>query len=355
MSGLVRAGQRGQLALTVLAALWAVMRSGLGVYPGAQITLETASTWPFPSDPRPSEQFYVESPLGMLLARALGITSLPAYLWLHIALLLAGLTLISVLLLRTADGTLQWRSVRLFWLAPVVAVCWMWVGSYDAMTVVLWGGALLAYRLGSRPLMLVAGLALGFHATLQALLGIAVWWLVASSLSNDRPARSTNPLWAVPGIAVGGIGLAWALAAGEHQGRLSVLGLEPLPLLRDGAQSFPLLLWSLFGGLWLVLIIIWQYAHRRQRALLCLAFLIALGSLVIAQDRTRVFTLITLPALVLLIEWFGRHEHVWLTARGRVAVESLAWVAVPIVVWGTTVANSENLSRMDWLRFTLLQ
>jgi hypothetical protein len=223
----------------------------------------------------------------------------------------------------------------------------MWIGSYDPFTLLCWALAIVAWTTGSRTLLVGAGMTLGFQHFEQASLGVLALWCTWLALRSSAPALAdlrTSPLWLLPGIIAGKVLLTAMLFQGNGTGLearsqwVSHLGLGRL--VGEAAGSAPVMLWSFLCGAWLLAVIAYLAEPEVKGRLLLLAAFALIGlPAFVSIDHTRVFTMIGAPSLVLLIAWFSEWQRTVRDRRLVVAIETLQWLAVPIVVWGSTVGN----------------
>jgi hypothetical protein len=106
--------------------------------------------------------------------------------------------------------------------------------------------------------------------------------------------------------------------------------------------TWPVLLWSLFAGSWLA-IIVWASSPRPGRWAVLTCFLPPLAAALVAEDHTRLFALTAWPVLMLVllrlaagVEGPGEKSASPPAVPLRY-VEYLSWVALPVVVWGAQV------------------
>lgn len=324
-----------------MAAIWAILRSGTGVVPGAE--WHFAATFDWPSRPiNPDEWYLADSPLGILIAKAIGVETLSQFLQLHllaVLLFMAGLALWALFI--TDDTAAKWQAARLSLLAPTSAILLTWIGRYDAFTALAWVIALGMWCTQKRTLLIAAGLLLGvqhFEHSLMGALVLSSTWMALQSKLPDR-LRHTNPSWLIPGIIAGKLVLVAMFAANGMpiSGRVGWLDRFFFDWTVTAISILPLLAWSLFAGWWAVATSLYLDASTRSRQLLIAAFTIGLIATILSGDRPRVFILVVLPALPLASVAFAKSTH-WDTKRRRL-VEVIAWLAPPLIFWGDEVTN----------------
>jgi hypothetical protein len=176
-------------------------------------------------------------------------------------------------------------------------------------------------------------------------LSLYAWLVRRHRLSWDPTVAGT--LLALGGVIVGKVALAVFLAQqgfSSAGGRLWWVQGDRLGVYLDQLQAtWPVLLWSLFAGSWLV-VIAWAGRARLGRWSLLLVFVPPLLASVLAEDHTRLFALTAWPLLMLLMLRLAAAEKEADETEGAAVggirlrhVEYLSWVALPVVVWGSHV------------------
>lgn len=346
-------------ALIVLAAAWAVIRSGVSVSPGMRDAHLTALIWPQALG-QGLNDFYVDSALGIFVYRALRLTTQHSFLLLSVATTIIAITALVVWAARTVPNGSRSRASRLVLLAPLPAVLFTWLGFYDAFTVLAWAVALFAWSSGSRPLMVIAGTLLGLQHFEQALAGLVAltltWFAVRGTAEfKSAPLNSRNPLWVLPGVLLGKLVLVLAITAGggEASGRTSGIGLYLREWMVTALNTAPILLWSLFAGTWALVVAWWLHEPKwRRRWWIFAAVGVGLTALLLSGDRPRVFVLVMAPALLLLTVSMLSSNR--LSPRSWRLVEVIVWLAPPIALWGTSVSSQIALDHliMTWAALT---
>jgi hypothetical protein len=150
----------------------------------------------------------------------------------------------------------------------------------------------------------------------------------------------SNPLWLVPGIVIGKALLTalFVVTGGLPTGRTEWLGRYVTEWTKIGIATFPYLLWALFAGLWLVVVIVWLRSRWASRLLLIAAAIPGLFGTILSGDRPRVFVFILLPALMItVVALLNRKSTRASEAR---LVEIIAWLAPPLILAGKTAPNA---------------
>ena len=329
------------LAGVVLAGIWAVLRSGTGIVPGAEWHFAAVLVWPARPE-SPDEWYLADSPLGIVVGKALRVESLQAFLWLSSFAAGLALAALATWAIVAAKGTDPWRAARLVLLAPIGAILLAWIGMYDAFTVLAWAVALFAWLAGRPVIMATAGLLLGFQHFEHALLGLASLFLVWQGLRERLPIalQKRSPLWFFPGIAMGkcALVLVFWIQGVSTSGRRGWVSQFLYEWTTVGLNVLPLLLWSLFAGWWAVVIFLGLDSTRRQQLYLLSSLAIGIAATIVSGDRPRVFVLVLLPAVtVAAIAFVGSVRR---RSREGYTIEAIVWLAPPVLFWGKDVANA---------------
>lgn len=338
--------------LGVAAAVgWVLLRTPAGLIPYVDAYVEFAKAWP--ASVLSVEQEYIRSSaVGQLVYGLIPWHSLAAFVTLHAVAL--GLALVALAWWLSRISTEGLRISRILVLGPIGAVLVAWVGSYDAFTVLLVVLLMIALTADRRIIAAVVGIVLGFQHFEQSvviLVSLALYaWLVRRDRLEWDPTLP-GILLALGGVVVGKVALAAFLAQqgfSSAGGRLWWVQGDRLSVYLDQLQAtWPVLLWSLFAGSWLVLIA-WASRARPGRWTLLLCFVPALLASAIAEDHTRLFALTAWPLLMLLMLRLAAGESQAGEAvpgdAGAAAggvrlrhVEYLSWIALPMIVWGSNV------------------
>jgi hypothetical protein len=327
----------GLSALAVVLVWW---RSGPRLLPYLDSFIADAQTWP-DTVLSADQTFILFSPLGQVTYQVLGAGGKYAYLAEHAAAAVVGFVLILVVLCRAAGPASGWRAWRLVVLAPLGAVLVSWIGSYDAFTLAAWALLLWLWSIAGRWGLLAGGFLVGLQNFEQGMVGLTavtlVWWVFREDATGLRLAA--NPAWAIIGVAAGRLALqAFFLMRGVDAGGGRLEWLRPdlvVENLTSTLRALPLYVFSVVGGLWLLLwFVLARVTGRRDRVLVACAGAIPFLAGAIAVDHTRVFTISTIPMLVLLVAVYLQRE----TDPGRRRLtEAAAWLTVPIVLWGNEV------------------
>lgn len=335
------------VAGVIAALVWAIFRAGPTVTPSLSTIVDSARIWP----ERLSGEFaafYADSPLGLLIFKVTGSTDSTSVLRWSALFMIVALAVWAWWAWFAVGDAQKWRAARLAVLAPLTGVLATWLGFYDPFTVLAWLAVLFAWLSRSRALLVIAGVLLGFqhfeHGVLGLVALVLTWWAVRGDLP-DR-LQGSNPAWALLGVVIGKAILLVVMAASGStlSGRTSWLSTYLLDWTKVGANTLPILLWSLFAGAWALVIAYWlAEGDRRSRVLLLAAFAVGIVATILSGDRPRVFIIVMAPALLLLtIAYLRRRSDHPNELR---LVETIMWVAPAITLWGAEVVYSNALDQ----------
>lgn len=332
----------------VLVALaWSMLRAGPTVTPSLDAIVDAARIWP----DRPTGEFvafYTDSPVGLLIIRGLGTVDPTSVLRVSVIFLLIAAMVWAAWAWLAIEGPQKWRAARLAILAPLTGVLATWIGFYDPFTVLAWLVVLFAWLSRSRLLVVLSGVLLGFQHFEHGVLGLAALTLTWWAVRQDLPERlqEVTPLWALIGVVVGKVVLLGVMAASGSalSGRTSWLSTNLAEWTKVGANTAPILLWSLFAGAWALVIAYWlALPIRRARLLLVGAFAVGTLATILSGDRPRVFVIVMAPALLLAtIAYLRRRSDHPTELR---LVESVMWLAPVVTLWGADVVYSNVIDQ----------
>lgn len=335
-----RSGRRRAVApaagLLAVTCLWVLWRTGPGKVPNPEIFEIIARGWP--TIPMGPETAYVlRVPLGQIAYGLLPREGTGTFLALHLACLFAaGLLLAGWLCARLGLRAGLVASAVLA-LAPVTAVLLLWIGMYDAFSILAWVFVLISLdRRG--PWQFAAAVLAGVQNFEQVAVGL--FMLLMLPALTRRAGLDPRAAWLLPGAVIGKIGLELYLrSVGATPGsRFTFLADWDTfsHLLGTTAANVPLIVWSALAGLWgfalTALLRCWPGWSRRQRVQLVLAVLAWAASSTITADHTRVLALTSFPlvvvgALVIADRWRDLRELV------RLPQTWLLFLAPPVVVF----------------------
>lgn len=326
----------------VVALFWAVFRSGAGVYPALDWYLPVVAQWPKRSSAE-FESYLSDSPIGIIIANMLGATTESGFLILSFVASVISLVVLAVWVALQVETSDKWRGARLAVLAPIGAVMFTWIGSYDAYTVAAWAIALFAWRYGHKSLFILTGVLLGFQHFEHAVFGVVILSIVWLALKEGlpEPLRTVNPAWVIIGVILGRVVLevTFRLSGETGNGRSEWVLNFIVEWNKIGLNIAPQLLWSLFAGFWVViLLLILSTWNKKFIFFMAAAFLVGIAALLVSGDRPRVFILVFFPALFIMLIALLRSNRV--TNREKRLAEVIIWIAPPLIFWGKEVANT---------------
>lgn len=338
---------RGLLAIVVTAGAfgWAFVRSGPSPLPNLSVNVQAIDAWPRLVGSQ-WDAFIAYSPLALLVQRLSGVNSETDLVrWSLVASVLA-LFLLGYWQYSCAPDGQRLRAMRIVFLAPIAAVMFTGLGAYDPVTVVGLGALLFAVTSSRSSLYLTSGLLLGlahFELAIFAFLALILILMSTREVHELRISRRHVVVFLTSAVVARlFVEVMIRQFNTSPPGRGLWIESELWTWTATAANIFPLLVWSLFAGTWLIVFVVWNRMHSVQSQLLFLgAIAVGLFVLAISGDRPRTFVLAMTPALGVIIYLFLRSERTYLA---RVA-EAVCWVAVPLVFWSNNVWNSEALNR----------
>ncbi len=323
-------------AIVFAVAAWVLWRTSPREVPNLHGFATVAGDWPSATID-PGFAYTLRVPLGQMVYRVLPSQNETVFLILHLACLLLVAVLLAVWLFRRVGAHQGMLAGCILLLAPITPVLLLWVGMYDAFSMLAWTLVLMSFNRGHRAQFAAAALA-GFQNFEQSVVGIVVLLLIPALWRGARWAPRVVPLLA--GLAAGKILLELVLSeAGAAPGdRFSYLlddgkGLDLVP---SAAGALPVLLWSALGGLWIFAALglrnVWRSWEPREKVMLAAGAAIWMIGGVLAEDQTRVLALTSFPAVVAgALILASRYQDVQ-----RFAGQPSAWIlllAPPLVLW----------------------
>ena len=302
----------GLCGVCLAVGLWVLWRTGPGKVPYLALFESTARQWP--TTPLPTDsQYILREPLGQIVYRLLPVHGTGVYLALHLVCLLVSATWLAAWLCRRLGRESGLVACAIVALAPVTAVLLLWIGMYDAFSVLAWVAVLVT--MGRRPgWQLAAGMLAGFQDFEQ----IGVGLLMVALLPQLARSAGLRPRAAqlIGGAVIGKLVLeAYLHTVGAGSGsRLSYLERWDVfsGLLGSAGANAPLLVWSALAGLWgfalKALRDSWGGWTAQQRVGLIVAVLFWFASATLSADHSRVlamtsFPLVVMAALAIAARW----------------------------------------------------
>ncbi len=315
--------------------VWVLWRTGPGKIPNVETFEIIANGWP--TIPMGPETAYVlRVPLGQIVYGFLPQQGTGTYLALHLACLLGTGVLLLAWMCRRLGARTGLVAGGILVLSPITAVLLLWIGMYDAFSVLTW--VLLLMTLDRRaPWQFAAAVLAGVQNFEQVLVGLLMLLLVPR-----LPARMgfrPQAMWLLAGAVAGRIALElyFRSVGATPGGRATFLSWDTLSsLLASTAANGPLVLWSALAGLWgfaiAALLASWAGWSRRER----LQLVLALGGWVLAcaitADHTRVLAMTSFPLVVIGVMALA-DGHRDLRALVRLPQTWMLLLAPPLVVF----------------------
>ncbi len=292
--------------------------------------------------------------LAPFLAWAVGATGRVPFVLFHLAFAVAFTALVTYALFARLPDRQARVAFLIFCSLPVSGTVYYWVGM-DAVVLLVMLVPLVFPR--SLIVPFVAGIALGMQHFEQGLVAGGVLFVAASVAVRMQTGPPYPPRFAaawIGGTILGKLVLVALFASwgvDVNNGRLVLFGHEFRTLFLEAAFHFQVIAWSMLGVGWLVL---FAYVDRlRSRAWpLVVGLALCTPFLVLAQDETRVMSIITFP---LLAGWWLFDERTLTHVSGRDAsILFVAWLVVP---WSWTWLGVPRWSALPydvyWLLHTL--
>lgn len=296
-------GLAGVFGVFAAVCLWVVWRTGPDKVPFLDMFERTSRMWP--NAPLPTDsQYILREPLGQILYRLLPVHSTNVFVALHLLCLLGSALLLASWLCRRLGPRSGLVASMIMLLAPVTTVLLLWIGMYDAFSILVWVAVLVSMdrRAGWQ---LAAGLLAGFQDFEQMGVGL----LMVALLPQLARAAGLRPrvVYLLGGAVIGKLFLEGYLhTAGAGSGsRLSYLERWDVfsGLVGSTTANAQLLLWSALAGLWgfaaKALYDSWGRWSGQQRVGLALAATLWFGSAALSADHTRVLAMTSFPLVVM--------------------------------------------------------
>ncbi|MGD9620588.1 MAG: hypothetical protein AB7G47_10235 [Mycolicibacterium sp.] len=323
-------------AIVFVVAVWVLWRTEPRQVPNLNGFAAVAGDWPSATID-PGFAYTLRVPLGQMVYQLLPHQNPTTFYLLHFACLLLVAALIGVWLFKRIGAHQGMLAACILLLAPITPVLLLWVGMYDAFSMLAWTLLLISLDHGRRAQFAAAALA-GFQNFEQSLVGMLVLLLIPALWRGAGWAPRVIALLA--GLVAGKVLLELLLSdfgavAGDRISYLLDDG-KGFDLVTSATSALPVLLWSALGGLWIFAVLglraAWGSWDWRRRAMLAAAFTFWMSSGVLAEDQTRVLALTSFPAVMAgAIILASRYQDVL-----RFAGHPSAWVlliAPPLVLW----------------------
>lgn len=318
-----------------------IVFNGIWVAPSAyRMFLLSSDPYANPFE-NPRDEWLLDNYLLPWLAHTVGMSfSFEAYIAFCGVVLLGGL-LICILAIKFYCGDLKARSVSILFLAsPVSLVCTGWIGYVDSITILY--GFLLALAWNHLPVLCLGGLVMGASHYSQGVAISLVAFLAHLACEENKSLWFTHVrsfIFVVACVLVSHLALKlyYGLYGIEQSfNRLDYIYDKGLQYYVDSfARSIGLLFYSLFGAAWLLVIkhtLFVKITHRQL--LIFLAILISFGVTFLSLDQTRVFSLMSWPLLLVLVnKWSSQEESEQSQKRFMVVLLLAALLLPKVVIW----------------------
>ncbi|WP_420450890.1 hypothetical protein [Ilumatobacter sp.] len=306
---------------TALLVVVVVVRSGIGVYDLTMVEITQRFPMPHPS-------YKGVSVIGPALASWLGVDANSTWVLLHAPIVVAVLSLCVVLVGRGAPDRRTAITVRAVVLASGLPVVLLGrIGHYDVWFAL---GSVLVVLAPTLPAAFVGGAVLGATNISQAGVALVACALCAGATGARFGVRlATAAVGALAARALVGV---WYRSNGvEVDSRVAHLTGQLTRSMEGFARSAPLAVWSWFGAAWVVviaLVLMPRSATHRAAVGVGLIGLPALAS-VTTLDGTRVFVMVSLPALLVLL---ARVSTDGVATPEHATIERATWTAVGVML-----------------------
>lgn len=346
----------------VVAVLWAFVRVGPQASVGLEDDVQRALAWPNP-ELDGLNSYTRTSPIGPILFKLLGLAEPGLYLLIHVLAGIFGILLLTLWAYHMVEiSANRWRASRLVILAPVTGMIFLSLGNYDPFTLLGFVIALWAWSRGSITWMVIAGTYLGVQHFEQSAVAVVAWSIGVLAFRDYLPRSMAwrNPLWTILGVILGKILLsAYFLLNGINaaEGRAAYFTdlTWPRSAVIGSINHFPILLLSLFAGLWaVVLVAFFLLKSVRERIMLIGAFALPALAAVTTLAQSRVFVMSTVPITMVMVVVVMSNMDV---ARNSVllgVIEGIAWVVVPLHLYVSTTTGQALITTTNALDFNIM-
>jgi hypothetical protein len=339
----------GTAAVILVALALVVLKSGVWLMPNLLDQFAVSQSLTNNALPRPGTHYVYTSYLQPAIFGILGGKSVAAYAMYCALVALAFFTVLVVAFMKTHGLTWKLLGVAAF---PVIMVPFYWVGM-DGMTLLL--ALAVSVTLHTRWVWFF-GLLLSWQHFEQAIMAFLILALTLVLAGHTPSLRRVALVLCV--LLVGKAALiGYFHLVGLHLvvDRTYIVRTRIAEFVTEWRSSWPLILWSLCGAGWILLI-----ATMRRTWPVLVAVLVALLTLLATSDQTRVGSIILFPTLVY---WVFLDRRLWRELHWAwIAAALVAHVLLPVVyVWAGIPCRSVrshtlrqleagvDLTRFDWL------
>lgn len=262
-----------------------------------------------------------------IIARIFQIENVTSWIFLHSVLII--MAIISCALYVKSEKEIP-RGFLLLVLAslPASVTLVATVGKYDVLTYI---GAFLISIPEGRLLPLVGVLIMALGNPEQTIMAM-ICLIVLSSIPKFEPLKETA-IWGLA-IAMTWYTLIqiWMISTGVVGNRITMLPLFLTTSISNFMVSPLSSIWSWYGVLWLVIILIFVNSKRQTRIRIFLSVVAIPGfCTLVTADGARVFSLIVAPAILSVIRVWNRSEtsRTVLTSPPTVGLLLISWLVIP--------------------------
>lgn len=279
---------------------------------------------PDPMHPTYKAHYLLGSPLGFWAQWALQVDSPDGYVLMHFAALIAAI-IGSTLMLRHYWSETAARYMLIAWtLSPLSAIETGSLGQPDPSTIF----AAAAIIAGPAGWCVVGGMLLGFNHFEQGV-------FITAFAGVLRPGRSwSTAVAAISGLIAGKILLEW------YHHAAGIVGDARLDMARSGGSWEPFarqavaVTWSVYGLMWVA--VLWAAREGARRFLIVTG--VAMLPVLFTTDLTRVWALLTWPAVLALCYWITerdspqvRRAALWLLVAAVVIPRANVWTGGQVI------------------------
>ncbi len=331
------------LSLLVAASVWTLWRTGIGVQSTSLWFEQVALSWPN-AVMEERHAYRLRSPVGYLAYRAQPFRGVNVFTALHAVAILGSYLALAGWFLRHLGWHRGLIATTVVVLSPVTAVLIVWIGMYDAFTMVGWVALLWSLR-APWAVQAAAGFFLGVQNAEQGAVGILLLWLLRPLVA--RTETSFRPVVVLAGLFSGKALLEFYL---QSKGAMSGSRLMWVTdwsvlkvLLSSSADMLPVIVWSGLCGLWLFVPLLqrpaWTPQLRARGGAAAAQW--AVGAL-IAQDHSRLLAITAVPVVVLAVREIVS-RRLWSV---DILVRTPAWWV--LVLAPPTIVFMNDVLAMGW-------
>ncbi|MET0458397.1 MAG: hypothetical protein ABW195_04070 [Ilumatobacteraceae bacterium] len=337
----------GWSVLLLTSTLWGLLfvRGGSVLALGAEPYLRNVSTFPRPFiTGDPLEDYRSWSVLPIAAARLVQVSTMRGFALLQTAILVVGTAGVLGLEARRAPRRALVATLAVFMTAaPAYAL--QFVGSYDQLLVVL----LLAAVLVRTDWAAVAiGVALGLTHAEVGFAALAMVLILGLAGVGDR---SRPRCLSLLGLVVARVALQiWFSRSGLHSDRWTFIreyGVDSLA--GNLLDVWPVVLWSMFGVGWVVVIRAFRDGDRRRRFALAGIAVLCLGLCAITLDQSRIAILTMFAPFLVVVLHLSTNSDRWFDPAPSGASADAPHLLPSVPLWLLTAASLLSPLVVAWV------